>query len=322
MDYTNNKMVLDYIMYVASGDWVRHQTVYQNLKRHFTSKEQFREIMFDLIELGLVEVKHEKVNSNRRTRFYRLTALAFNTQLSFVMNQYEKSQKEESSEEEAFQERLPIELLIPQISPMEIEPEEEVVGDKDGYLYVMYETGQKNVKIGISVNVPQREQQLNSTKMPIKVKLVGKVRSPYYAEAEKILHRLYDKYRIDNSEWFNLDPIETACLMLMTPEHVEELVLRREIPLRSLTELVDGAMETFMNPTSPLVENQSKRRETVIGHLNRVIQDQQEVISKRELEISRLKMGENLANNEMTDRVRIALRSLPEKLDMNRTFAT
>jgi hypothetical protein len=238
------------------------------------------------------------------------------------MNQYEKSQKEESSEEEAFQERLPIELLIPQISPMEIEPEEEVVGDKDGYLYVMYETGQKNVKIGISVNVPQREQQLNSTKMPIKVKLVGKVRSPYYAEAEKILHRLYDKYRIDNSEWFNLDPIETACLMLMTPEHVEELVLRREIPLRSLTELVDGAMETFMNPTSPLVENQSKRRETVIGHLNRVIQDQQEVISKRELEISRLKMGENLANNEMTDRVRSALRSLPEKLDMNRTFAT
>jgi hypothetical protein len=317
MDYESNKLVLEYITYIASGDWVRHQTVYQNLKRHFESKDKFRETISDLTELGMVEVKHERVNSNRRTRFYRLTTKAFNTQLSFVMQEYEKDKESDESSLGTEEMYLPIEFSIP---PLAEGLEAEENAEKEGYLYVMYETGQKNVKIGKSINVPKREQQLNSTKMPIKVKLIGKVKSPYYSEAEKILHRIYARYRIDGTEWFNLDPIETACLMLLTPDHLEELVLRRNIPLRSLTELVDGAMETFMNPTDALVENQSKRRETIISHLNRVIRDQQEIINKRELEISRLKMSDPDPNSFVADRVRYALRALPEHLSSSSSY--
>lgn len=288
MESNNTKMILEYVYFRAGSDWVRHQTIYQNLKRKLDNdKYLFRTCVSSLLEDGLLKTKEERVNSNRRTRFYSLTKKG----LSLFAD-------EELSQEISVSKRA---------------------DTKEGYLYIMYETKAKTIKIGKSINTPQREQRLNSTKMPMRVHLVAQVKSPYYAEAEDILHDLYDANCVDpyetskgKTEWFDLCPTEIACLMLLTPFHLEEMVVRRNIPKKSLTELIEGSKETFMNPTITLTENQSNRREAMISQLHQVLRDKNEKLRRYEQEITNLKLEREVRDNGMADRVRSALRSLPE----------
>jgi hypothetical protein len=290
METDKSAVILDYVYFKAGRDWILHKSLYANLKRKMDSnKYVFRQAIAHLLEDGLLVSKEERVNSNRMTRFYRLTKKA--------VEQLAHSDRQETSSD--------LEVLRPV--------------PQEGYLYIMYETKAKTIKIGKSENTPKREQQLNSTKMPMRVYLVAQVRSPYYAEAEKILHDLYDSYCVDpyeaskrKTEWFDLSPTEIACLMLLTPFHLEEMVVRRNIPRRSLTELIDGALDTFMNPVMSLTENQSNRREAMIGQLHQVIKDKNDKIRRYEQEITRLKMERELEDNGISNSVRSALRSLPE----------
>lgn len=181
-----------------------------------------------------------------------------------------------------------------------------------GYLYVMVEDGRKHIKIGISKSTPKREQQLNRTTMPMTVRLIGQVRTPHYKEAERILHRLYSPRRV-KGEWFDLDPIETACLMLLTPSHIEELIYNRKTPMLSLTELVKGAMETFMNPGDSYFELNQQRRERMVESLNRVNRDLKAQIRKLELDLSTVKMTQMGVEEKTESMVRNALRALPER---------
>ena len=87
-------------------------------------------------------------------------------------------------------------------------------GEVSGYLYLMYEDSRKLIKIGVSSSPPRREQQLNSTKMPYKVRLIKQIKSPYYKKAERLFHKMYHKQRLDG-EWFDLDPVEVTCSMLL-----------------------------------------------------------------------------------------------------------
>jgi hypothetical protein len=290
METDKSAVILDYVYFKVGRDWILHKSLYANLKRRMDgNKYVFRQAIALLLEEGMLVSKEERVNSNRSTRFYRLTKKAIDS--------LAPADQQESSLDSG---------------PLKPVPQE-------GYLYIMYETKAKTIKIGKSENAPKREQQLNSTKMPMRVYLVAQVRSPYYAEAEKILHDLYDQYCVDpyetskrKTEWFDLSPTEMACLMLLTPFHLEEMVVRRNIPRKSLTELIDGALETFMNPVMSLTENQSNRREAMIGQLHQVIKDKNDKIRRYEQEITRLKMEQELEDNGISSTVRSALRSLPE----------
>jgi len=82
--------------------------------------------------------------------------------------------------------------------------------------------------------------------MPVKVKLLRKIKTPYFREAEKILHRSYQSSRIDNTEWFALNPNQIVCLSLMNAEHLEDLVLG-EKPFYSLEEIVFGSKGFLLN---------------------------------------------------------------------------
>jgi hypothetical protein len=249
---------------------------------------------------GLLSRKEERVNSNRRTVFYRLTKKSL-----------EMFSGESESEE-------------PSVS----NPQE----DKEGYLYIMYETKAKTIKIGKSKNTPQREQSLNSTKMPMRVYLCAQVKSPYWVQAEKVLHDLYEDYCVDpyetskrKTEWFDLCPTEIACLMLLTPSHLEEMVVRRNIPKKSLTELIEGTKETFLNPSVSYTDLISRRREYMISQLHQVISDKSLMIQRYEEEITNLRLKLEMGDDHQKgsgNRIRSALRAIATTYDNESLFPT
>lgn len=118
---------------------------------------------------------------------------------------------------------------------------------KTGWLYVLYGRNSE-IKIGVTTReVKLRLDELNrGTRMPVKIKLLRKVKTPYFQEAEKKLHRIYQHQRIDNTEWFNLAPNELVALALMNKDHLEELVLG-ERNYQSLEEIVFGAQGIILN---------------------------------------------------------------------------
>lgn len=182
-------------------------------------------------------------------------------------------------------------------------------GEVSGYLYLMYEDSRKLIKIGVSSSPPRREQQLNSTKMPYKVRLIKQIKSPYYKKAERLFHKMYHKQRLDG-EWFDLDPVEVTCFMLLTADHLEELCTRRVAPMKSLTELIEGSREAFLESRIDRTELEVKNREMIINSLRDVIDDLKSDRSHLENELRRMReqTHSNLQNTE--NKVRMALRSL------------
>ena len=72
------------------------------------------------------------------------------------------------------------------------------------YIYVMLNSPQENIKIGITINILQRLQSLSgSNSGGNKIVKLAVSEPTYVASAEKAFHNHYDRYRIPNTEWFD-----------------------------------------------------------------------------------------------------------------------
>ena len=72
------------------------------------------------------------------------------------------------------------------------------------YIYVMLNSPQQNIKIGITTNILQRLQSLSgSNSGGNKIVKLAVSEPTYVASAEKAFHNHYDRYRIPNTEWFD-----------------------------------------------------------------------------------------------------------------------
>lgn len=79
-----------------------------------------------------------------------------------------------------------------------------VLDDGSYYIYVMLNSPQENIKIGITTNILQRLQSLSGSNSGGNKIVKLAVSDPTYcASAEKAFHNHYDRYRIPNTEWFD-----------------------------------------------------------------------------------------------------------------------
>lgn len=79
-----------------------------------------------------------------------------------------------------------------------------VLNDGTYYIYVMLNSPQQNIKIGITTNILQRLQSLSGSNSGGNKIVKLAVSDPtYVASAEKAFHNHYHRYRIPNTEWFD-----------------------------------------------------------------------------------------------------------------------
>ena len=72
------------------------------------------------------------------------------------------------------------------------------------YIYVMLNSPQQNIKIGITTNILQRLQSLSGSNSGGNKIVKLAVSDPTYViSSEKAFHKHYDRYRIPNTEWFD-----------------------------------------------------------------------------------------------------------------------
>ena len=72
------------------------------------------------------------------------------------------------------------------------------------YIYVMLNSPQQNIKIGITTNILQRLQSLSGSNSGGNKIVKLAVSDPTYViSSEKAFHNHYDRYRIPNTEWFD-----------------------------------------------------------------------------------------------------------------------
>lgn len=82
-----------------------------------------------------------------------------------------------------------------------------------GFVYAIHSPeNPRHVKLGLSSNPDARLRALQ-TGNPYKLKLIWTFPCPNMAELEDRFHKVFDKYRISGSEWFDLRPIDD-------PDHV------------------------------------------------------------------------------------------------------
>ena len=79
-----------------------------------------------------------------------------------------------------------------------------ILDDGTYYIYVMLNSPQENIKIGITTNILQRLQSLSGSNSGGNKIVKLAVSDPtYVASSEKAFHNHYDRYRIPNTEWFD-----------------------------------------------------------------------------------------------------------------------
>lgn len=79
-----------------------------------------------------------------------------------------------------------------------------VLNDGTYYIYIMLNSPQQNIKIGITTNILQRLNSLSGSNSGGNKIVKLAVSDPtYVASAEKAFHNHYHKYRIPNTEWFD-----------------------------------------------------------------------------------------------------------------------
>ena len=191
---------------------------------------------------------------------------------------------------------------------------------EEGYLYLMTETGRKYTKIGISIDPNRRRSELDKprTKMPYDVHLLRKVKVADYKMTEKVLHAIYKDYRIeDGGEWFDLDPLEVTCLMLLSQQQLEDVTNGRvKIGMKgSLRGLLGGFIDFLENPTSSYEDKEVSRQAKVINDLSRLVDQLRDEKTELEKEVSRLKIEGITGMKKTENRVRAALRSLEVPLE-------
>ena len=192
---------------------------------------------------------------------------------------------------------------------------------ENGFLYIAAENSRKLIKIGISNDTDRRESELNSfkTKMPWTVTLIKEIESPYYKDAEKYLHSLYERNHVVG-EWFDLGFQEVFCLQSLTPIHLEYLCTQLKTPIMSLSQIVGGPFQ--VNPmedadSSLMLEN--RRLHSRMEGMKEMINDLSEDKIRLERENIAYRMGPSpsISIRQTEALVKSALSSHQEPLSPN-----
>jgi hypothetical protein len=78
-----------------------------------------------------------------------------------------------------------------------------ILDNKQLYIYVLENSPQKNIKIGVSTNMKQRLQSLSGSNTGgNKIVRCAISEATYLYTLERIIHQHFDEYRIDGTEWF------------------------------------------------------------------------------------------------------------------------
>jgi tRNA(Met) C34 N-acetyltransferase TmcA len=183
--------------------------------------------------------------------------------------------------------------------------------EKSGYLYMMEEDGRRLVKIGISTSPPQREKQLNSTKMPIKVRLIKQIKTPYFKQAEKNFHRMLHNQRVEG-EWFELSLQDICSFMLLTSADIERFCTKHT-NARSITELIAGGISNYMESSKPYEDYLTTENQRLLDAYRVEVKNLKEENKKLTSHVSQLSQrfnGLTKSNHRLESNVRAVLRNI------------
>lgn len=186
---------------------------------------------------------------------------------------------------------------------------------EDGYLYLMWETGNKYVKIGRSNNPDRRKGELSKTNMPYDIFLLRKIKVSDYKKAEKAFHKIYEEFRFQTedkrTEYFDLNPMELNYLMLIDRGVIEDICSGRvKWPSGTIKPLMKHYDRFLEGPDSPYAEMESARQAERISDLSSLVDQLRADIFRLEGELTRLKVEGVTGMSSTENRVRAALRSL------------
>ena len=183
----------------------------------------------------------------------------------------------------------------------------------DGYLYLMWETGNKYVKIGRSNNPDRRQGELSKTNMPYDVYLLRKVKVKDYKKTEKVFHNIYDEFRFENTEYFNLNLMEVNYLMLMDLQLIEDITIGKFRPKATIKPLMSNYTKFLENPEDSYEEMEVIYQSKVIRDLSSLVDQLRSEKTELEGELARLKVDGITGMASTENRVRAALRALNTK---------
>jgi len=186
---------------------------------------------------------------------------------------------------------------------------------EDGYLYLMWETGHKYVKIGRTNNPDRRHGELSKTNMPYDIFLLRKIKVSDYKKAEKALHKIYEEFRFyteeKKTEYFDLNPMELNYLMLIDRSLIEDICYGRvKWPKGTIKPLMKHYDNFLDLPDSPYDEMENARQAERISQLSSLVDQLRGEVFRLEGELTRLKVEGVTGMSSTENRVRAALRSL------------
>lgn len=84
---------------------------------------------------------------------------------------------------------------------------------KPGHVYVVINPVFREVKIGAAQDVAARVRAMQTQDPHRRFEAFWSVPCPDYYRAEGVAHKLFDKYRIGRTEWFDVDPYLAARIL-------------------------------------------------------------------------------------------------------------
>jgi hypothetical protein len=88
-----------------------------------------------------------------------------------------------------------------------------------GYLYFIIEddntVSEKRIKIGVSKDIDKRYKKY-TTENPHNPKIYKLIKAYNYFKLERLLHKEFDQYRIEGSEWFKIttEQVDNICALI------------------------------------------------------------------------------------------------------------
>ena len=143
--------------------------------------------------------------------------------------------------------------------------------NEEGYLYVMENELTQNLKIGISKDDPKlvRVKQLNSgTKSDAEIKCIKTIKCSNYAEAERVLHRIYKRFRV-RGEWFNIPTTDRVLLLLLTPSKITQMIEAWNRSPQTSLKSVFGSEKMFYENKTDYIDKVHKENENLIEEKNK-----------------------------------------------------
>lgn len=185
--------------------------------------------------------------------------------------------------------------------------------NEDGFLYVMENDESLNLKIGVSRFEPRgkRLKQLNSgTKNDGEIRCIKTIRTPDYKNAERILHKLYQRFRV-RGEWFRIPTEERVLLLLLTPSKVIKMIDKwNQSPISSLKPVFGGEGMFYENRIEYLDKVHKENEEKIVS-LNREVLEIKKQKQELETQIAAIKFYSTMRETPTASIVRAALTTIP-----------